>query len=106
MGGDLKVIGSHDGLRTAAKIAYIGMAFCAGSVFSASDAFAGVREYIKTGKGASPARLFIHEKFLNAVQLDPHQHALILAGRHDKHGVDAIVRLFGGLRGLTPTAAP
>jgi hypothetical protein len=95
--GELKVIGSPDGLRTAAKIAYVGMAFCAGSVFAASDAFAGVREYIKTGKGPSPARLFIHEKFLNAVQLGPHQHALILAGRNDKHRVDAIVRLFGGL---------
>jgi hypothetical protein len=95
--GDLRIIGSPDGLRTAAKIAYIGMAFCVGSVFAASDAFAGVREYIRTGKGASPARLFVHEKFLNAVQLGPHQHALILAGRHDKHRVDAIVRLFGGL---------
>lgn len=95
--GDLKVIGSVEGLRTAAKIAYIGMAFCAGSVFAASDAFETVREYIRTGNGASPARLFVHEKFLNAVQLGPHQHALILAGRHDKHRVDAIVRLFGGL---------
>lgn len=56
-----------------------------------------VRDYIKTGKGSSPARLFIHKKFLNSVQLGPHQHALILAGRNDKHRVDAIVRLFGGL---------
>jgi hypothetical protein len=30
-------------------------------------------------------------------KMGPHQHALILAGRHDKHRVDAIVRLFGGL---------
>jgi len=95
--GDLKVIGSQDGLQTAAKIAYVGLAFCAGSVFAASDAFARVREYIKTGNGPSPARLFVHEKFLNAVQLGTHQHALILAGRRDKHRVDAIVRLFGGL---------
>jgi hypothetical protein len=95
--GELKVIGSPEGLRTAAKIAYVGMAFCTGSVFAASDAFTRVREYIKTGNGAPPARLFIHKKFLNAVQLGPHQHALILAGRKDKHRVDAIVRLFGGL---------
>lgn len=95
--GELRVIGAPEGLRTAAKIAYIGMAFCAGSVLASSDAFKDVREYIRTGKGASPASLFIHEKFLNAVQLGPHQHALILAGRHDKHRVDAIVRLFGGL---------
>jgi hypothetical protein len=66
--GDLKVIGSPDGLRTAAKIAYIGLAFCGGPKFAASDAFAKVREYIKTGNGASPARLFVHEYFLNAVE--------------------------------------
>lgn len=95
--GELKVIGSVEGLRTATKIAYMGMAFCAGSVFAASDAFEHVREFIRTGSGASPARLFVHEKFLNAVQLGPHQHALILAGRNDKRRVDAIVRLFGGL---------
>jgi hypothetical protein len=34
---------------------------------------------------------------MNSVQLGPHQHGLILAGRHDKHRVDAIVRLFGGI---------
>src|SRR5262249_7997979 len=95
--GELKTIGSPEGLRTPAKIASVGMACCTGSVFAASDAFARVREYIRTGNGASQARLFIHEKFLNAVQLGPHQHALILAGRNDKHRVDAIVRLFGGL---------
>jgi hypothetical protein len=37
------------------------------------------------------------ERFLNAVELGPHQHQLILAGRRDKHRVDAIVRLFGGI---------
>jgi len=41
--------------------------------------------------------MFVHNTFLNAVEMGPHQHALILAGRNDKHRVDAIVRLFGGL---------
>ncbi len=95
--GDLRVIGSIDGLRTAAKIAFIGLAFCGGSVFAASEAFEAVREFIRSGKGTSPSRLFIHETFLASVEMGPHQHAIILAGRNDRHRVDAIVRLFGGL---------
>jgi len=95
--GDLRVIGSIDGLRTAAKIAFIGLAFCGGSVFAASEAFAAVRDFIRFGKGTSSSRLFIHEKFLSSVEMGPHQHAIILAGRNDRHRVDAIVRLFGGL---------
>lgn len=34
---------------------------------------------------------------MNAVQQGPHQHSIIIAARHDRRRVDAIVRLFGGL---------
>jgi hypothetical protein len=95
--GDLKFIGSPEGLRTAAKIGYITFALVAGVGFAAGPAFRAVRGYIKTGKGKQYARLFIHETFLGAVETGSHQHSVIIAGRHDKHRVDAIVHLFGGL---------
>lgn len=95
--GDLRVIGSQEGLRTAAKIGYVGLAYYAGCGFAMGDAFNEVRQYIQAGDCKPSARLFVHEGFLGAVDMGPHQHAIILAGRHDKHRVDAIVRLFGGL---------
>lgn len=95
--GDLKFIGSSEGLRTAAKIGYTTLARVAGVVFASGPAFSVVRDYIKTGNGTPCVRLFIHEYFLGAVETGPHQHSVIIAGRHDKHRVDAIVRLFGGL---------
>ena len=95
--GDLKFIGSPEGLRTASKIAYVGLAERAGPKLAMSDAFDEVRAYIREGTGKPPSRLFVHERFSKAVQTGPHQHLLIIAARHDKGCVDAIVRLFGGL---------
>lgn len=95
--GDLKFIGSPEGLRTAAKIGYIALAYVTGVRFAAGPAFSTVRAYVQTGNVKPSARLFVHETFLAAVEIGPHQHLVIIAGRHDKHRVDAIVRLFGGL---------
>jgi hypothetical protein len=96
-GGELKCIGSSEGLRTAAKIALIGLAYRAGIVLAASDSFLNVRAYIKDGKGTPCARLFFNVGYLDAVQQGPHQHSLTIAARRDKRRVDVIVRLFGGL---------
>lgn len=95
--GDLKFIGSPEGYRTAAKIAYMGLAFLAAIPTAMGNAFDKVRTYIRVGTGEPSARLFVHERFLEACQQGPHQHSIVLAGRHDKRRVDAIVRLFGGL---------
>lgn len=97
VGGDLKFIGSPEGLRTASKIAYVGLALRAGLVVAMSNSFNEVRAYVREGTGKPTSRLFVHERFLEAVQQGPHQHSLIIAARHDKRRVDAIVRLFGGL---------
>lgn len=95
--GDLKFIGSQEGLRTVAKIAYTGLAFQAGVPIVLGDSFTQVRAYIKDGEGKPSARLFVHKGFLTACQQGPHQHSIVLAARRDKKRVDAIVRLFGGL---------
>lgn len=95
--GDLKFIGSAEGLRTASKIAYVGLALRAGAKLATGDSFDEVRAYVREGTGRPTSRLFVHERFLEAVQQGPHQHSLIIAARHDKGRVDAIVRLFGGL---------
>jgi hypothetical protein len=95
--GDLRFIGSPEGLRTAAKIGYTTLARVTGVAFAGGPAFSAVRDYIKNGNSKPCARLFIHEYFLGAVDTGPHQHSVIIAGRHDKRRVDAIVRLFGGL---------
>jgi hypothetical protein len=96
-GGDLKFIGSPEGLRSASKIAYVGLAFLAGCAFARSDSFTEVRAYIQRGAGKPTARLFVNEGFLEECQQGPHQHSIIIAGRHDKKHVDVIVRLFGAL---------
>lgn len=97
LGGELEVIGSAAGLRAVSKIAYVGLAERAGMKLATGEAFNEVRAYIREGTGKATSRLFVHERFLQAVQQGPHQHSLIIAGRHDKKRVDAIVRLFGGL---------
>jgi hypothetical protein len=97
VGGDLRFIGAPEGLRTAAKTAYVGLAFVAGKKLAMSDAFDAVRAYIRDGSGHHVSRLFVHERFLEAVQQGPHQHSLIIAARNNKKRVDAIVRLFGGI---------
>lgn len=95
--GDLMEIGSEAGLRTAAKIAYVGLAYKTGVNVALADAFDRVREYVRHGTEKGVAHLFVLERFLNSCQQGPHQHSIVLAGRHDKRRVDAIVRLFGGL---------
>lgn len=97
LGGELEVIGRPEGLRTVAKIAYMGLAFRAGVNVAKSDAFSELRDYILNGTGKVLTRLFVHEGFMNAVQQGPHQHSVVIAARHDIRRVDAIVRLFGGL---------
>lgn len=97
IGGDLKEIGSSNGLRTIAKIAYVGLAYFAGAGLAIGDSFEQVRNFIMKEAGKQAARLFVNYKFTAEVQQGPHQHSIILAGRHDRKRVDAIVRLFGGL---------
>jgi len=97
LGGELEAIGAEPGLRTTSKIAYVGLAFLAGPKLAMSDSFNEVRTYVRDGTGKPTSRLFVNEHFIEAVQQGPHQHSLIVAGRHDKRRVDAIVRLFGGL---------
>lgn len=97
LGGNLKEIGTPDGLRAVAKIAFMGLAFRAGANLARSGAFDEIRAYISTGSGTSPVRLFVHQRFMNAVQQGPHQHSIIIAARHDRRRVDAIVTLFGGI---------
>lgn len=91
------VIGSQEGLRTVAKIAYVGFAHLAGVKVAAGDAFREVRQFIVEGKPEGVARLFINKRYLEACQQGPHQHSIAIAARRDKHRVDAIVRLFGEL---------
>ena len=95
-GGEFRYISAPEGLRTAAKIAFIGMAYKVGG-FASSGPFEDVRNYIKHGTGIARARLFLNTSYLGAVQQGPHQHSLTIAARNDKHRVDAIVRLFGTL---------
>jgi hypothetical protein len=97
IGGDLVVIGSPEGLRTAAKIAYVGLAHLVGVKVAASDAFWEVRRFIVEGRPEGVARFFVNKHYLAACQQGPHQHSIAIAARRDKHRVDAIVRLFGEL---------
>jgi hypothetical protein len=97
VGGNLMVIGSQEGLRTVAKIAYIGLAHFVGVKVAASDAFREVRQFIMEGRPEGMARFFINKRYLQACQQGPHQHSIAIAARRDKHRVDAIVRLFGEL---------
>ncbi len=97
IGGDLMVIGSPQGLRTVAKIAYVGLAHLVGVKVAAGGAFREVRQYIHAGKPEGVARIFTNKPYLEACQQGPHQHSIAIAARRDKHRVDAIVRLFGEL---------
>jgi hypothetical protein len=97
VGGDLMVIGSQEGLRAVAKIAYVGLAHLVGVNVAAGDAFREVRQFIMEGRPEEVARLFINKRYLQACQQGPHQHSIAIAARRDKHRVDAVVRLFGEL---------
>jgi hypothetical protein len=97
IGGDLMIIGSAEGLRTVAKIAYVGLGRLVGVKVASGDSFKEVRQYILEGKPEGVARLFINKGYLQACQQGPHQHSIAIAARRDRHRVDAIVRLFGEL---------
>lgn len=97
IGGDLMLIGSQQGLRTEAKIAYVGLAHLVGVRVATGDSFNEVRQFILGGKPEGVARLFTNTRYLQACQQGPHQHSIAIAARRDKHRVDAIVRLFGEL---------
>jgi hypothetical protein len=95
--GDLKVIGEEAGLRSVAKIAYVGLVYQAGIRIVAGDAFSEVRKFILEGKPEGVTRIFTNKRYLQACQQGPHQHSIAVAARRDRHRVDAIVRLFGEL---------
>lgn len=97
IGGDLVVIGSQEGLRSAAKIAYVGLAYLAGAKFATGEAFGDVRRFILRGKSEGSARIFTNKRYLEACQQGPHQHSIVIAARRDQRRVDAIVRIFGAL---------
>jgi hypothetical protein len=97
LSGDLDFLDSPQALRLAAKIAYVALAYRAGISLGRSEAFQRIRDYITTGTGKSPARLFSNERFLDYFSQGPHQHSVVLAGRNEDRKVEAIVRLFGGL---------
>lgn len=97
IGGNLDEIGSLNGLRTVAKIAYLGLAYLAGVRFAEGDSFRKIRDFIMAGVGSPSARQFANYQFASEIVQGPHQHSIMVAGRHDQQRVDAIVRLFGGL---------
>lgn len=97
LGGELEVCSSQDGLRNAAKIAFLGLVRQIGANRVLGDEFNAIRRFIRFGQGDSPVRLFLLEQFLSFVQQGPHQHSLILAARNNEHRIDAIVRIFGGM---------
>jgi len=97
VGGELMLIGSQKGLRTVAKIAYVGLARLVGVRVAADYAFEEVRQFILEGRPEGVARLFTNAHYLEACQQGPHQHSITIAARRDRHRVDAIVRLFGEL---------
>lgn len=97
IGGDLMVIGSQEGMRTVAKIAYVGLAYLVGVRIAVGNAFEELRQFVLEGKPEGVARLFTNKPYLEACQQGPHQHSIAIAARRDKHRADAIVRLFGEL---------
>ena len=97
MAGTLKLIGEPEGLRSAAKVAYIGFALRLKPDFAIRNTSDAVRAYIRTGEGAPCARLFLDEEYLANCAQGPHQHSIVMVGRKNKRRIDAIVRLFGGL---------
>jgi len=97
IGGRLMVIGLEAGLRTVAKIAYVGLAHLVGTGIATGDAFKQVRQFVSEGKPEGVARMFVNRGYLEACQQGPHQHLIAIAARRDTHRVDAIVRLFGEL---------
>jgi len=95
--GRLDFINLPGMLRLATKIAYLALVFRMGKVFASSSAFEQTRSYVRTGTGATRARLFLNEGFLGVCPQGPHLHSVVLVGQNNKRSVDAIVRIFGGL---------
>ena len=95
--GTLKLIGAPEGLRLATKIAYTGFALRMGCDFAIRNASDEARTYVRTGEDKQTAKLFVNQEYLANCAQRPHQHSIVLAGRKDKHRIDAIVRLFGTL---------
>jgi hypothetical protein len=97
LGGELEVCSSTEGLRNAAKIAFLGLVLRVGAKRVLGEEFNAIREFILHGKGDALVHLFVLEQFLEFVQLGPHQHSVILAARNNEHRIDAIVRIFGAM---------
>jgi hypothetical protein len=97
MAGQLDFLISEEMLRYVAKIAYTALALRMGIAVAQFNSFRQIRDYITSGQGKSPVRLFLNEAFLAGSQQGFHQHSVVLAGRNDRGRVDAIGRLFGGL---------
>ena len=90
-------IGANSALRTVAKIALVSLALRAGEKLAGADTFTSTRDFISSGTGKSPARLFLNENFRKSFHIGPHQHALVLTGERKTNGVYAVVVIFGGL---------
>ncbi|MGH9509220.1 MAG: HNH endonuclease [Terriglobales bacterium] len=90
-------IGEDAALRAATKVAFMCLALKCGVVTARSDTFKDVREFIRTGKGTHPARLFVNPTFSHMVQSGPHQHSVFAYLNAQDCTVWAIVRFFGGL---------
>lgn len=95
--GQLDFLTSEEMLRYAAKIAYTTLALRIGVAMAQLDSFEEIRGYINMGGSKPLARLFLNEAFLAGSEQGLHQHSVVLAGRHDRRRVDAVVRIFGGL---------
>jgi hypothetical protein len=97
LGGELEVCSATEGFRNAAKIAFLGLVRQIGANRVLGEEFNAIRRFILTGQGNGLVRLFVLERFLDFVQLGPHQHSVILAARNNEHRIDAIVRIFGAM---------
>ena len=63
--GHLEFFDSPEMLRTVAKTAYTALALRMGADFAMRDTFNDVREFVRTGKGTTSAKLFfLNEDFL------------------------------------------
>jgi hypothetical protein len=66
------VIGSPEGLRTVAKIAYVGLAHLVGVQVAAGEVFRDVRQLILQGKPGGVARFFVNNHYPEGCQQGPH----------------------------------
>ncbi|OFW01634.1 MAG: hypothetical protein A3G20_01835 [Acidobacteria bacterium RIFCSPLOWO2_12_FULL_59_11] len=94
---NLAFIGSAKTHRSIAKIALTGLALKVGDKFALSDTFAPLREFVRTGLGPTPVRLFVSQEVLNRFRINVRYHALIFAFDAHKHRAYSVVVIFGGL---------